>query len=251
MKEVHDFWESQASKENLSGTQDYVLDQLEKKALESIVPTNMHTLEIGCGDGRNAINLKEKLNLEIDAFDYSSNMIKLAKKNAENAGVKVNFFVFDVRYLSGIKIKYDLVITKRVIINLSNTDEQVQALKDVSGLLNNRGLFIMCESSKQGLENINHARRKVGLELIIPPWHNVYIDENRVNYDLISETGLELIKRIDFSSAYYFLSRVVNAKIASLDGKAPSYDSPINKIALNIDSFGNFGQSVIWVWKKL
>jgi hypothetical protein len=53
------------------------------------------------------------------------------------------------------------------------------------------------------------------------------------------------------ASTYYLLSRVVYAKLASDEGIEPNYNAPINTIAVQLPSMGEFGYSKLWVWRKL
>ena len=124
-------------------------------------------------------------------------------------------------------------------------------MSKISDRLEVGGQFFMCESSITGLDKINATRVRLGLKKISPPWHNLYIDERIINENAFCETGLELQERHDFSSTYYFLSRIVNAKIASLNGEEPNYNSLINRIGLVVESFGSYGQSILWIWRKV
>ena len=107
----------------------------------------------------------------------------------------------------------------------------------------------MCENSQDGLEKINELRARVGLYEIKPPWHNRYFRES----EIIQETlpGLILERLEDYSSTYYFLSRVVNAWLAAQEDKEPSYDALVNQLALNLPPIGDVGQGKIWLWRKL
>ena len=90
-------------------------------------------------------------------------------------------------------------------------------------------------------------RKKINLPEIQEPWHNNYIDEERLDGESLD---LTLIDKIYFSSTYYFLSRIVNAHLSNLNNEKPSYDSPINKLALKLPYFGETAQSVLWIWEK-
>ena len=99
------------------------------------------------------------------------------------------------------------------------------------------------------LNNINEFRAMAGLEKINPPWHNLYIND-----DLISDLkidGVRLINVEAFSSTYYFLSRVVNAWLANRAGVKPSYDSPVNHLALELPPMGDFSQGKLWIFEKI
>jgi hypothetical protein len=107
----------------------------------------------------------------------------------------------------------------------------------------------MCENSADGLECINKLRSDAGLENITAPWHNRYMHDSEIESLSIPGVALENINY--FSSTYYFLSRVVNAWLAAREGVSPSYDAPVNKLALSLPPIGKMGQGRIWVWRKV
>ena len=54
----------------------------------------------------------------------------------------------------------------------------------------------------------------------------------------------------NIGSLYYILSRVVYAKLAALEGKTPDYLHPINKIASDLPSIGNFSPNFVFLLKN-
>ena len=65
-------------------------------------------LELGCGNGRNAIFLAQQ-GCEVDAVDFSGEAISWAREHARNAGVSVNFICRSVFDVDIPKHAYDLV----------------------------------------------------------------------------------------------------------------------------------------------
>ena len=90
-------------------------------------------------------------------------------------------------------------------------------------------------------------RVKVGLEPISYHWHNLYLDEKAFLEQIPS--NLELVRIEKFSSLYYLISRVFNAKLTP-DGERPSYLAEINKIAAQLPSVGDFGPHKLFLFKK-
>jgi hypothetical protein len=97
------------------------------------------------------------------------------------------------------------------------------------------------------MDAINRARARVDLPAIRPPysWHRYLRDEDLEKVECLRMLGWE-----EFSSTYYFLSRVVNAKLAADQNEQPDYDSPINRMALDLPSFGPWSQTRLWIWEK-
>lgn len=250
--DIHRHWEEKSKDGVRSGTVDLIIDRLEQEAILSEVINRENMLEVGCGDGRNAINIAKRTGITtIDAFDFSRGMIKFAKQNAKKENVEnINFFSHSICDLKDIDKQYDLIISKRALINLLSYGEQIEAIQNISRLLRKGGVYLMCESSLDGLRNINRARRMLSLPEIKMPWHNKYFEESKLEEDV---GFLKLEKKKCFSSLYYFLSRVVNAFHAKAGGLEPQYDSAINRVALklNEDNFTQYAQVVLWVWRNV
>ncbi len=246
--DIFKFWEEQSKKGVKSGTRDLTLDELERRAISSYLKNDIDILEVGCGDGRNSIEMSQRFKVKLDAFDYSPGMVSASIENSKNANINdIRFFVHDLNNVDSLEKKYDLVVSKRALINLSDYYNQVDVIKKIFKVLKPGGLFLMCESSKRGLDSINIARVALELDKINSPWHNVYIDDDKLEKESLP---FELVERLDFSSTYYFLSRVVNAKMAQMNGSVPDYDSPVNKWALSLPKFGEMGQTILWIWRK-
>jgi len=88
----------------------------------------------------------------------------------------------------------------------------------------------------------------VGLPEISPPWHNLYLDDEKVSELTIDDC--DLVEVVPYSATYYFLSRVVNAWLAHQEGRDPSYDAPVNRLAQLLPPIGDHAQGKLWVFEK-
>ena len=70
---------------------------------------NLDIVDLGTGSGCIAISLAKNLNSNIDAVDISNNALEIAKKNAFNNKVDINFYLGDM--LKPLNKKYDLIIS--------------------------------------------------------------------------------------------------------------------------------------------
>jgi hypothetical protein len=106
----------------------------------------------------------------------------------------------------------------------------------------------MCENSKVGLNHLNTLRESARLEAIDPPWHNVYLEDDLVAS--LEMPGVKLLGVEPFSATYYFISRIVNAWLAAKEGKQPTYDAPVNQLALELPPFGDCAQGKLWIFER-
>jgi len=250
------FWNERAQHGEKAGTNDLPLKHVEMQVLSQYLRDGQSVLDIGCGNGVSAFHFADRMKLDLTGIDFAEGMIEDAKRTAAaRGGAQPRFFVGDVRRLGAVQgiagRKFDVVITERVLINLRTWEEQKAALREIVGLLAPGGAYLMCENLEEGLQNINAVRAGIGLPAIDKPWHNRYLREA----ELREVDFAQLAEYRDFTSAYYFLSRVVNAWVAKLGNSEPQYDSPINRLAgplvglRSLESAG-LGQTRLWVWKR-
>ena len=83
------------------------------KEFYEIFPKNCSVLDVGCGEGRNAIFMAS-LGNTVDAFDISANGIQKAKEIARAAGVSVHFFCCDLKEFVFEK-DYDVILSHGVL----------------------------------------------------------------------------------------------------------------------------------------
>ncbi len=247
---VLEHWNQRANLEQRAGSDDLVAKELERKSIFRHIRDGMVVAEFGCGNGTTAIELLRQRDIELYCFDFSPAMIESAKNLAKEAGLenRIHFQVGDVRDESKQNKKFDVIYSERMIINLPDWGSQAKAIRYLTSNLNVGGYYLMCENSQQGLDHLNKLRMSAGLENISPPWHNVYLND-----DLVASLDIPEVKLVEveaFSATYYFLSRVVNAWLANKEGKQPSYDAPVNQLALELPSYGDCSQGKLWVFEK-
>lgn len=250
-QDVCAFWNGRAELGQSAGTRDVVAKQIEIDAISMYVRDGMRILEVGCGNGITAIELARRHRVEILGIDFAAEMIAAAGLMLAGQQLKgsAKFQVGDVLGSLGFTGRFDLIYSERVLINLPDWTTQRQAIVNITGLLADEGVYVMCENSQDGLAQINHLREQVGLSAITPPWHNRYFRDAELGQMSIPGVKLEAINY--YSSTYYFLSRVVNACLAAQEGKDPDYNAPINQLALRLPPIGDFGQGRIWLWRKI
>jgi ubiquinone/menaquinone biosynthesis C-methylase UbiE len=228
-----------------------VAKQVEIEAIASYAEDGMRILDFGCGSGVTALELARRYDVDLLGIDYAEEMVNKAQELAAGLQMRgsTRFQVGDVGSLHTLSEHFDMVYSERALINLKNWEEQRDAITSLTDLLVPGGAYVMCENSVDGLDAINELRRNVGLDTINPPWHNRYMRDAEI--EALSLPGVTLEEINYFSSTYYFISRVVNAWLSAREGVLPSYDAPVNKLALSLPPIGKMGQGRIWVWRKM
>jgi ubiquinone/menaquinone biosynthesis C-methylase UbiE len=244
-------YESEAHKHGLEGTstiQDIRTRRLEMQALFGYVQDGLKVLEIGCGNGYVAEALARAFDVELDAFDFSADMVRIAQsRRIEGARGRVRFYREDVLRLDS-PGAYDLIFSERCVQNLATWDEQKQALARIVAALRPGGRYVMLESFWTGLNNLNAARAELELPPIAESWHNRFFEEPETRRHMAG-LGCELVEENRFLSGYYFGSRVLLPALMPA-GKEVTSKSILNDFFAGLPPSGDFSPMKILVFRK-
>lgn len=249
---VRDYWNDRAWKGLYAGSNDPVLKELEMRELSRHIRDGMTLLDAGCGNGLTALYLAERHEVDITGVDFAPAMIDAARVHltvhsvAGTLSGTARFEVADIRELLDLP-QYDVVYTERAIINLPTWEEQRDAIRGLLKRLKPRGRLLLCEASQDGLDRINAMRALLDLPAIEPPPYNRYLRFK----ELCEGMGGFMSGLVDFTSTYYFTSRVLNAALARDEGRTPDYHDRLNDYAMNLPSIGDCGQVKLWIWSAL
>ena len=256
MDKRRDYWNERAKLGRSAGSPDLPLKRLEMETIQREIPPGSRVLDIGCGNGLLALSLAEELRCSVVGLDYAESMVNEANALAAIRGLDAEFRVADIRDPSDLTEHADVVVTERLLINLDSGAEQkdtILKLARVGGLKK----LILCESSYEGNAELNLVRAAAGLPEIVPPWHNLYLKSEVVS-EAAESAGFSVTEN-DFSSSYYFASRILNALVAKSRGEEPSYDDDIPNMfeafGCGVSTLGpnggTLGQTRIWVLEPI
>ena len=242
------FWNDRAKLGQISGTNDFPLQHLEEQAVLQRITPQQKVLDVGCGDGTLLARIQEITKNKVWGLDFSGAMISLCKNKYDSA----NFAFFQGNMLQiedFIHEEFDVIITKRSLINLNTFEDQTRAFVSIYSLLKPGGAMYCLENTLDGLDRLNAFRETVGLIKIEAPWHNRYFSEAEIDV-LVNLVGATQEQTVEFASTYYLISRVVYAKLAQDRGEQLEYDSELNRISLELPSIGNLGATRMYVFRK-
>lgn len=246
--DIRAFWDGMAKTHggsDLATAPDHHYRGLEIESVIRAITAMKHDtiLDVGCGNGYTTRAIAEKFpDSEIVGVDFSEAMINEARKSANPDNIR--FSVADVLSLSRNKSleleKYDVVVSTRCLINLTNWEEQKIGILEMRKMLNPDGRMILVENLQDGLDNLNHIRAKVGLDPITTRWHNRYLQQDEVTKFLTDIGGqlltCEYVENI--GNLYYVASRVIYARMCKDQGVEPDYNHPINRVASQMPTMG-------------
>jgi SAM-dependent methyltransferase len=210
-------------------------------------------LEIGCGNGNLLELISGKFsNLTLTGIDFNTEMVELAlARQINNCDIKQG----DVRNLQLPDATFDVIISERCLINILDVADQVKAVQELWRVLKPSGYVIFLESFQDGLENLNKARRELGLSDNSMPHHNLWFEKNdffnRIKdmFDVLESNKLEsYLPGHNFLSSHYFISRVFYPCVTKSD---ILYNTEFVKFFQFLPPIGNYSPIQLFLLRKI
>jgi ubiquinone/menaquinone biosynthesis C-methylase UbiE len=251
-EEIKQYWDNRAREQGLdpaATTDDVYLRELEIATLidtlkELDLSKDALVLDVGCGDGYSTLRVAADFpQLRFSGVDYSADMIARAQRQLQSDSLSsehIRFAVGDVTKLGealGQQL-FDVAISDRCLINLESQEIQASAIGQIANHLKPGGYYIAIENFSEGHDNMNRARHALGLPEIPVRWHNLYFDD--ASHSKMREPYFKLVTAKDFSSSYYFATRVVYSAMCKETGEKIDYRHPIHRLAPRLPWTGQF-----------
>lgn len=196
----------------------------------------MLALDIGCGDGHTTINMARHFpNTSFAGVDYSESMVANANRSLEREpATNVTFSVADATRIAEAfpASSFDVILTDRCLINLDSAEKQYDSIRQISELLRPGGHYIGIENFVEGQERLTAARASMSLPEIPVRWHNLFFKEEEFESQV--QKWFSQITFEDFSSSYYFATRVLYSAMCHERGEEPDYQHAIHRLAIDL-----------------
>ncbi|MSP43450.1 MAG: class I SAM-dependent methyltransferase [Alphaproteobacteria bacterium] len=249
---IRDYWNQRAGENSGSltaTTQDIWLRRLEVASLIGVIeklhlPPDAHIADMGCGDGHTILQLARQFpEFHFLGFDYAPQMIETAQVELTRAGGlngRVRFITGDLNdpVASTGTGTLDLAMTGRSLINLETDGAQYAAISRIALCLKLGGVYLAIENFHEGQDAMNTARAAMGLLEIPIRWHNHFFRE--AEFRKQTAAHFSSVEVQEFSSAYYYATRVIYSAMCHMQGVEPDYDHDIHRLAVHLPPMGNF-----------
>lgn len=115
------------------------------------LPTGSRVLDAACGAGRHAI-LLSRVGYDVQGFDLSGNLLKIAEKDAADKKQKIRFTRGDLRSIH-YEEKFDLITNLFTSFGYFESDEENFAfVRNAFDFLNDNGVYVLDYLNKPFLE---------------------------------------------------------------------------------------------------
>lgn len=261
-KRIQDYWNQRAAENSgdlTATTQDIWLRRLEVASLIGMLETlqlarGALIADMGCGDGNTLLHLAQQFrDFHFLGFDFAPQMIETAQARlaaSDGLAGRVQFRVGDVNdpVASAGPGQLDVAMTDRCLINLETSDAQYGAIARIARCLKPGGIYLAIENFHEGQNAMNAARAAMGLPEIPVRWHNLFFHE--AEFRARTAPYFAGIVFHEFSSAYYYATRVIYSALCQMQGVAPDYNHEIHRLAVQLPRMGNFSPIRLAVLRK-
>lgn len=260
LEQIYDYWEQKAKKYGSSPAaswSDQPVMDMEIREILTWLADRDKVLDIGCANGYSTLQYAARKEIHILGIDVVPKMIESAGELLEQVKNQLRgtavFETGNILSLAHLAQRYDKVLVKRVISNLSEYELQLKGIRECLKVLKPGGLLLLSDATLQGWRNLNKFRQEWDLSEIPMPPFNSYLDREQLINDIPAEMELELVGTKNFASTYYVGTRVLKPlmiRALGLDIDAANPDMEWNRWFAQLPSWGDYGTQELFVFKK-
>ena len=137
------------------------------KYIKKYLNKKLDIVDLGTGSGCIAITLKKELNCEVDAVDISIDALNVARDNAKENNISINFILGDM--LNNLDKKYDIIISNPPYIRY---DEEIMDIvknnePNIALYAEDNGLYFykdIIKNAKKNLKRKSIIAFEIGME---------------------------------------------------------------------------------------
>ena len=143
---------------------EYLVEKIINRIRKHLKDETIKILDLGTGSGCIAISLGKELNCEVDAIDISAKALNLAKQNAKENNIKINYIKNDM--LNGFNKKYNVIVSNPPYISRTEKIMDIVRLNEPDEALyaDNNGLYYYEQILKNIYNNLED-RFIIGVEI--------------------------------------------------------------------------------------
>ncbi len=141
-------------------------------------------LELGCGTGELGILLKEK-GYKITGLDLSAEMLEIARKKQDEAGVNFPLIHSDMRDLSKLNAQDAVISFCDTLCYLPTPEDLIKVFEEVYRLLNPEGVFLFDVFTTNYIEKLDGYAYHDEIPGIVFTWDSYKgLHENSIEHEL-------------------------------------------------------------------
>ncbi len=159
-EEIRNYWNLRAYTFDSSPSH-VSLPEVWREILSDVFRDKLKILDVGTGTGFIALRLAE-LGHKVVGVDFSKNMLKIAEKKAEKAGLKIEFIQGDAEKLPFRDGSFDAVICRHLLWTLPNPQK---AVAEWSRIVREGGKVVVIEGRWENRSKIRSMLRDIAVLL--------------------------------------------------------------------------------------
>ncbi len=251
--EVRSYWEKKSVEmkgDPKATIRDHEFREMEIEIIKGLLKPSDIVFDIGCGNGFSTAEYA-KVAGSVVGGDYIPEFVEDAKQTYLDQGNRgrLSFVVSDVLNLDLEPESFDVAVSSRCLINLTSWEDQQKAIRSIHRILRKGGLFIFTEVTFQGMASLDALRKEFGLSEIKKHWHNLYLDEPKLEAFIKPLFDVQEVKRF---GTYCLISKIVHPLYVAPE--EPKYGAKLNKVASLIGrkyvDFNGASHQVMYVLRK-